>query len=98
VENINLVLCNAANAALSNKPKKNTTKPPKWYDQTLNTLKKNLIQKQKMFEKNNRDPFVRGTIFSALKMYRKVRKRKIREFHTCRTLITQLDTLLEKKS
>jgi hypothetical protein len=48
VEDINLVLCNAANAALSkscNKPKKNTTKPPKWYDQTLNTLKKNLIQK-----------------------------------------------------
>ena len=27
-------------------------------------------------------------------MYRKVRKRKIREFHS--TLITQLDTLLEK--
>ena len=43
VEDINLVLCNADNAALSkscNKPKKNTTKPPKWYDQTLNTLKK----------------------------------------------------------
>jgi hypothetical protein len=43
VEDINLVLCNAANAALSkscNKPKINTTKPPKWYDQTLNTLKK----------------------------------------------------------
>jgi hypothetical protein len=83
VGDINLVLCNAANAALSkscNKPKKNTTKPPKWYDQTLDTLKKNLIQKQKLFEKNSRDPFVMGSLFSALKMYRKVRKRKIRDF------------------
>jgi hypothetical protein len=35
VEDINLALCNVANAALGkscNTPKKNTTKPPKWYD------------------------------------------------------------------
>ena len=46
-----------------------------------------------MRKKNSRDPVVGGNLFSALKMYRKVRKRKIREFHS--TLITQLDTLLE---
>ena len=45
-------------------------------------------------KKPSRDPVVGGSLFSALKMYRKVGKRKIREFHS--TLITQLDTLLEK--
>ena len=39
-----------ANAAFSkscNKPKTNTTKPPKRYDQTLNTLKKEFNTKTK---------------------------------------------------
>ena len=66
---------------------------PKWYDLSLFSLKNNLEQKSKLFEKYPRDPHVRGALFSTLKTYRKVRKFKIKEYHS--KIIDQLDSLLE---
>ena len=98
VEDINTVLWDAADTALSkksNKQKKSIrTAYPKWYDENLYTFKRNLIYKQKLFEKYKGDPIIRGNFFCALKFFRKARKLKMREFHS--TVIDQLDTLLEK--
>ena len=68
-------------------------KKPKWHQEPLFSLKRNLENKQKLFEKYSRDPFIRGSFFSALKIYRKARKKKIKEYRS--TIIHQLDTLLE---
>jgi hypothetical protein len=38
---------------------------------SLSSLKKNLDQKSKFFERYPRDPHVRGALFSTLKTYRK---------------------------
>ena len=60
---------------------------------SLSSLKKNLDQKSKFFERYPRDPRVRGALFSTLKIYRKIRKSKMKEYH--RKIIDQLDSLLE---
>jgi hypothetical protein len=60
---------------------------------SLSSLKKNLDQKSKFFERYPRDPHVRGALFSTLKTYRKIRKSKMKEYH--RKIIDQLDSLLE---
>ena len=99
VDDINEVFCKAADISLSKSRNKishkSTKKLPKWHDLEINNLKKNLLQKQKLFEKFSRDPIIRGNLFSALKFYRKARKKKIRQYHA--TLVNQLDTLLEKQ-
>ena len=97
VDDLNSVLCEAADIALikSSKCKKNKTikHKPKWQDKSLFVMKKDLEQKQKLFHKYDKDPHVRGSFFSALKNYRKIRKKKIRQYYG--SIVDQLDTLLE---
>ena len=46
---------------------------------SLSSLKKNLDQKSRLFERYPRDPHVRGALFSTLKTYRNMRKSQIKD-------------------
>ena len=95
ISDLNSVLCGAADVVLT-KTRFNTklSTPEKLNGMiSLSSLKKNLDQKSKFFERYPRDPHVRGALFSTLKTYRKIRKSKIKEYH--RQIIDQLDSLLE---
>ena len=49
------------------------------------------MKKKKKFKKNCRDPVVRNSFYSHLKLYRKTRKFKIKEYRE--NMIDQLDNL-----
>ena len=68
VEDINTVLCDASEQSskkIIRKPLALPKQIPKWYNESLFCLKKNLDIKHKLFEKYRRDPIVRGN-FSVL--------------------------------
>lgn len=96
-EDLNNILLNVANNSLKRKVAeknkvKNKNKPkPKWFDISLNKLKRQLYEKERLFQKFKKDPIVRGSYFSHLKLYRKTRKFKYREYRS--QLINELDEL-----
>ena len=67
VKDLNSVLSEAADITLLKSSKvykksnKNKTKRPPWHDSSLTSLKRSLKQKQELFQKYYRDPFVRGS-------------------------------------
>ena len=96
MEDINTVLCDAAEHSLKkiiSKPRVSHKRKPKWYNESLLTMKKNLEIKHKLFEKYRSDPIIRGNFFSSLKQYRKMRKIRIREHRN--EIIDKLDSMLE---
>jgi len=76
----------------STSSKKVVAKQPKWFNFTLANMKKKLNDKAKLLEKFPKDPLVRGSFFSFLKSYRKLRKSIRREYNN---IIEQLDSLKE---
>ena len=102
VSDMNQVLCKAADSAGCKPPNKSVRpisrhlpKKPKWYDVPLSSLKRSLDNKLVLFKKYNKDPIIRGSFYSALKLYRKARKQKIREYYS--SIVDQLDALRENK-
>ena len=99
VDNINSILCVAAEKSLKqkkhslNKVTKNKTlsKRPKWYDNSLTKLKRQLNDKEKLFRKFSKDPIIRSSFFSHLKLYKKTRKKKYKDYR--KNLIEELDNL-----
>lgn len=81
---LNSILTETAEVCLKRKIMKHSgsrnKKKPKWFDEPLNMLKKQLIEKEKLFIKYCTNPQVIGALFSHLKLYRKTRKRKHREY------------------
>jgi uncharacterized protein (DUF342 family) len=64
------------------KPKKSSKlNKPKWYDTSLIKLRRQLDAKERIFKKYGKDPVIRNSFFSHLKLYRKTRKYKIKEYH-----------------
>ena len=66
-------------------------KKTKWFDFSLVQMRKQLNFKEKLLKKYYNDPTVRGDFFSFLKLYRKTRKSKHREFKN--QLLCQLDNI-----
>ena len=60
---------------------------------SLTKLKDNLNNKSRLLQQFPYDPHVRGDFLSTLKLYRKTRKKKIRDFK--QNLINKLDMLRE---
>ena len=58
---------------------------------SLGRLKCQLQEKEKLLRKYSKDPIIRSSFFSHLKLYRKTRKRKCKEYK--KNLIEQLDIL-----
>lgn len=71
-------------------------KQPKWFNFTLVTMKKGLSDKVKLLEKYAKNPLVRGSFFSFLKWYRKLRKSTRREYNN--NIIEQPDSLKENNN
>ncbi|CAG2204319.1 unnamed protein product [Mytilus edulis] len=98
---LNDIICEAADKSLKqilpktpNSVKSNTKtikKQPKWFDFSLIKMRKQLDDKEKLFKKYNNDPIVRGNFFSFLKLYRKTRKNKYKQFR--KDLVVQLDNM-----
>lgn len=102
INDFNDIICEAADLSLKKifrtklgnncQVKKNKVNQ-KWWDVSLEKLKKQLYEKEKLFYKYNRDPKVRGAFFSHLKLFRKTRKKKIRNYRT--SIIEKLDNLYD---
>ncbi|CAG2247708.1 unnamed protein product [Mytilus edulis] len=56
-------------------------------------LRRQLDSKEKLLKKFSKDPIVRTSYFSLLKLYRKTRKQKLKEFR--RSVMDELDNLHE---
>ena len=100
VDSLNSIICQAADISIKKvrytdkniKSKQNKKQNKlKWFDQSLVGLRRQLEQKQKLLDKYRRDPQIRGSFFSLLKKYRKVRKLKYKEYK--KNLFDQLDLL-----
>ena len=100
VSELNSIICDAADQCIKKKGffkrcnKSNKAfklNKPKWCDISLSKLRKQLYEKEKHFKKNCRDPVVRNSFYSHLKLYRKTRKFKIKEYR--KNMIDQLDNL-----
>ncbi|CAG2186361.1 unnamed protein product [Mytilus edulis] len=102
IQDLNNILYEAANISIKKKiiKKVNSTakvkksQQSKWFDLPLINMKKQLCDKEKLFKKYNKDPYIRSSFFALLKKYRKARKTKYREFRA--DLIDQLDNLREE--
>ncbi|CAG2253837.1 unnamed protein product [Mytilus edulis] len=98
--NLNSIITEAADISLKLKrPKKknpkhlNKIRQPKWFDISLTGLRRQLDSKEKLLKKFSKDPIVRTSYFSLLKLYRKTRKQKLKEFR--RSVMDELDNLHE---
>ncbi|CAG2204832.1 unnamed protein product [Mytilus edulis] len=96
INNFNQVIYDVANKSLrkkhhSFKKSNKKKKKPNWENLSLSVLKKHLIDKENLFKKYNKDPYIRSSYFSALKHYRKSRKNTIRLYR--QNLVNQLDNL-----
>lgn len=99
INDFNDILYDVADTSLKRKSQKinsnkKVTKKPKWQDHSLEELKKQLIDKEVLFKKYNKDPLVRGSYFSALKHYRKARRAKIRNHK--QNVLDELDEIKDK--
>lgn len=98
--NLNNLIVNAADISLKKKKvNKNKGKPkrkrlPKWYDLNLVQMKRDLNNKATLFQKNIFNPQERSSFFRTLKLFRKIRKRKKRQFN--QEIINKLDNLFNK--
>ncbi|CAG2244474.1 unnamed protein product [Mytilus edulis] len=97
---LNSIITEAADISLKLKrPKKKNPKhlknirQPKWFDISLTGLRRQLDSKEKLLKKFSKDPIVRTSYFSLLKLYRKTRKQKLKEFR--RSVVDELDNLHE---
>ncbi|CAG2187584.1 unnamed protein product [Mytilus edulis] len=100
VSDLNSIITEAADISLKLKrPKKknpkhlNKIRQPKWFDISLTGLRRQLDSKEKLLKKLSKDPIVRTSYFSLLKLYRKTRKQKLKEFR--RSVMDELDNLHE---
>ncbi|CAG2233338.1 unnamed protein product [Mytilus edulis] len=66
---------------------------PKWFDISLTGLRRQLDSKEKLLKKFSKDQIVKRSYFSLLKLYRKTRKQKLKEFR--RSVVDELDNLHE---
>ncbi|CAG2213631.1 unnamed protein product [Mytilus edulis] len=102
IQDLNNILYEAANISIKKKiikkvngtAKVKKSQQSKWFDLPLINMKKQLCDKEKLFKKYNKDPYIRSSFFALLKKYRKARKTKYREFRA--DLIDQLDNLREE--
>lgn len=86
VSEINYIICQAADQCAKKKGFMIKTKPknslkfnkPKWYDTSLIKLRRQLNAKERIFKKYDKDPVIRNSFFSHLKLYRKTRKYKLK--------------------
>jgi len=98
--NLNNLIVNAADISLTKKKvNKNKGKPkrkrlPKWYDLNLVQMKRDLNNKATLFQKNFFNPQECSSFFRTLKLFRKIRKRKKRQFN--QEIINKLDNLFNK--
>ena len=80
ITDFNAFLTEAADISLKRKKIKNGTnkrlrnKNKKWFDVSLIKLRRQLDNKEQLLRKYNKDPIVRGSFFSLLKLYRKNQK------------------------
>jgi hypothetical protein len=58
----------------------NKKRQPKWFDSFLFNLRWRLDDKEKLLKQYSKDPLVRGSYFSLLKIYRKTRKKETEKF------------------
>ena len=98
VADLNSIITEVADKSLKQKqPKKknskhlNKRKQPKWFDMSLTCLRRQLDSKEKLLKKYSKDPVVRTSYFSLLKLYRKSRKHKLKEFR--QSVMNELDNL-----
>jgi hypothetical protein len=86
VSEINYIICQAADQCAKKKGFMIKTKPknslkfnkPKWYDTSLIKLRRQLDAKERIFKKYDKDPVIRNSFISHLKLYRKTRKYKLK--------------------
>jgi len=60
--------------------KKVKKKCPEWYDMNLSLMKRELNYQANLLQKHVNDPFIRSSFSKHLKLFRKERKRKKRQF------------------
>ena len=58
----------------------NKKRQPKWFDSSLFNLQRRLDDEEKLLKQYSKDTLVRGSYFSLLKIYRKTRKKKLKDF------------------
>ena len=65
----------------------------KWYEVSLRKARFVLINKEKLFRKHSNDPYIRSSFYKTLKEFRKLRKKKCREYR--QEILNKLDSMLE---
>ena len=94
VQEVNDILIETAKRSLCIKfPRKKIRKSTdkKWYDKSLEVLKKEVQYNSKLLQKYPNTPSIRRAFFRSLKLYNKTRKYKARKFKE--KLLTQLEDL-----
>ena len=69
-------------------------KQKKWYDKTLQEMKKEVVFNSNMLQKYPNVPYVRHNFFTSLKRYNKCRKQKSKQYKE--KILHQLDDLRDK--
>ena len=91
------ILMKAADVSLKKKilsKRKQNANHKKWYDKTLQEMKKEVILNSKLLQRYPNIPDVRHNFFTSLKRYNKSRKRKARQYKE--KILHQLDDLKDK--
>lgn len=102
VNDLNRIFLKAADLSLKKKiykprsknKKRKIRKEKDWQDDEISNLKKELYSKYRLMEKYNKDPYIRGSFFKCLKLYRKQRRSKIRKFK--QEILNKLDNLYDQ--
>ena len=89
-----LIIFSLDTLRLKARKSKNLKQHKKWFDRTLQDMKREVILNSKLVQKYPRVPVIKGNFFRSLKNYNKTRKKKCREFK--QKVMQKLDDLRDK--